>query len=304
METAAGRPLILFIPGLMPKPAPELHRSALLRCLHAGLQKADAEVARQIQADANAFDIVSWTYDFYGVHRDFSLDAPFIDELLQKDAANEADRKSAKSWRRRALRFVYRIGDGLPFLIPRLANEKLTLHLRDLRRYVQNQNDIAEHTRRLLTTPLKVAAAIDRPVLLIAHSMGSVIAFDSLWQLGRDANFESELSALITLGSPLGQRFIQRRLLGHKLPDAERYPRVIKRWINIAAVGELTAVDMTLADDFAAMSQRGLVEKISDFATYNWYREHGILNVHAEYGYLANRDVALHVAGWWRTHQK
>jgi len=299
-----GSPLIIFIPGLKPKPAPELHRPALLRCLLAGLQKADVEVARQLQADTHAFDVISWTYDFYGEHRDMALDAPCIDLLLEKDSADAGDRASAESWRSRTLRFLYRVGDRLPFLIPRLADENMSLHLRDLRRYVQNDNDIAEHTRRLLKTPLKAAAAIERPVLLLAHSMGSVIAMDALWQLSRDRSYTTKTSMLMTLGSPLGQRFVQRRLLGRTASGAARYPAVIRRWINIAAVGELTAVDMTLADDFAEMLELGLVDSISDYTTYNWYRDHGALNVHAEYGYLANRDTAVRVAEWWRAQRQ
>ena len=34
----------------------------------------------------------------------------------------------------------------MPFLIPHIANERLELHLRDLRRYVRNRDEIAEHT--------------------------------------------------------------------------------------------------------------------------------------------------------------
>ncbi|MGB5354200.1 MAG: hypothetical protein WBN32_11360 [Woeseia sp.] len=299
-----GAPLILYVPGLKPKPAPEFHRPALKRCLVAGLTKADAEVARQVEAISQAFDTVSWTYDFYGEHRDMALDAACVDLLLRKDAADDADRAAARSWRRRALRVFYRIGDHLPFLIPRLANENMELHLRDLRRYVQNHDDIAEHTRRLLTTPLKAAAAAGRPVLLLAHSMGSVIAFDALWQLTRDERYNGEISLLLTMGSPLGQRYVQRRLLGYKQAGAARYPDNIRNWINLAAIGELTALDMTLADDFGHMQQLGLVESIRDFSTFNWYRDHGALNVHAEYGYLANRDTAVHIAAWWREQLK
>lgn len=301
VKSQAGKPLILFIPGLKPKPAPEVHSAALQRCLVAGLKKIDVDVARQVAHDSAAFDLVSWTYDFYGEHRDLALDAASIDLLLQKDAADAADRAGARSLRRRMLRFFYRVGDHLPFLIPRLADENMSLHLRDLRRYVQNVDDIAEHTRRLLTTPLKAAAAARRPILLIAHSMGSVIAYDALWQLSRDKRLAGKVSLLLTLGSPLGQRFVQRRLLSRDA-GADRYPTVIERWVNVAAVGELTAIDMTLADDFGEMSRLGLLESIEDFSTFNWYRDHGALNVHAEYGYLANRDVAVHIADWWRAH--
>ena len=58
-------PLILYIPGLLPKPEPEIHSEALARCLLTGVRRVDPAVADAIET-AGAFDIVSWTYDFYG----------------------------------------------------------------------------------------------------------------------------------------------------------------------------------------------------------------------------------------------
>ncbi len=293
-------PLILFIPGLKPKPEPAAHCDALRRCLQAGLQKVDGDVAREFAAAERAFDLVSWTFDFYGEHRDMALDAEGVEALLEKPAADAKDRADASSWRRRLLRGLYRLGDRVPFLIPHLADENVALHLRDLRRYVHNENDVAEVTRRHLKLPLKTAAAQRRPVLLLAHSMGSVIAWDALWQLSRDPHYDDRLSLLITLGSPLGQRYIQRRLLGSRERGAARYPDCIRRWVNVSAVGELTALDARLAPDFAEMRALDLIESIHDIETYNWFRDHGTLNVHAEYGYLANSDTAVQVAAWWR----
>ncbi len=301
---ATPAPLILYIPGLKPKPEPSVHRDALRRCLLAGLEKVDPEIAAEVRSGDAVFDIVSWTYDFYGESRDMALDREGINALLDKEAADETDRKSARSWRRRALRWLYHIGDRLPFLIPRLADENVALHLRDLRRYVSNENDVAENTRRQLKVPLLAAAAAGRPVLLLAHSMGSVIAWDVLWQLSQNPDSDFTLDLLMTLGSPLGQRYIQRRLLGRCETGRARYPHNIRQWKNFAAVGELTALDRALRRDFGEMIELKLVRAIEDYEVYNWYRDHGVLNVHAEYGYLANRDTAVHIVEWWRGHKK
>ena len=58
---------------------------------------------------------------------------------------------------------------------------------------------------------IRPAAESGRPVLLIAHSMGSVIAWDSLWQMSRHADANVDIDLLLTMGSPLGQRFVQRQ---------------------------------------------------------------------------------------------
>ncbi len=299
----SDQPLILYIPGLKPKPQPDVHREQLWRCLLAGLRNADPSAADSVAACPRSFEIVSWTYDFYREHRDIELDRQSIDALLGKECADNRDIAEASAWQRRLLRAIYRIGDRLPFLIPKLADENMELQLRDIRRYVRNVDNGAAMARRHLKLPLRAAAKKGRPVLLIAHSMGSVIAWDVLWELSREAAYDGHIDLFMTLGSPLGQRFIQRRLHGAKHAGAERYPNVFRRWINIAAIGELTALDRTLADDFAEMQRLDLVRSIEDVEVFNWFRIDGVLNVHAEYGYLANGDVGAQIANWWHSQR-
>jgi hypothetical protein len=294
-----GRPLILYVPGLLPKPEPKAHRDALFRCLLAGLRRHDEKVALDIAANLHCFDIVSWTYDFYREHRDIDLDLEAIDAVITQAEATARDKAEASSWKRRLARWVFSAADVMPFLIPHITNDRLELHLRDLRRYQRNQNDIAEHTRQMLKMPLRSAAESGRPVLLIAHSMGSVIAWDSLWQMSYNERDHVHINTLLTMGSPLGQRFVQRRLQGFRDEGGERYPLGIDRWVNLAAVGDLTAVDSELAVDFGAMVERGLVSTIDDRELHNFFRLDGVLNVHAEYGYLANSVTAGIVADWW-----
>ena len=293
------RPLILYVPGLLPKPDPKAHRDALFRCLLAGLRRHDEKVALDIAANLHCFDIVSWTYDFYREHRDIDLDLEAIEAVIEQAKATTRDKAEASSWKRRLARWAFSAADVMPFLIPYITNDRLELHLRDLRRYQRNQNEIAEHTRQMLKMPLRSATESGRPVLLIAHSMGSVIAWDSVWQMSHNERDHVHIDTLLTMGSPLGQRFVQRRLQGFRKEGDERYPLGIDRWVNLAAVGDLTAVDPDLAGDFGAMVERGLVSTIDDRELHNYFRLDGVLNVHAEYGYLANPVTAGIVADWW-----
>lgn len=296
-------PLILYIPGLLPKPEPKSHRDALFRCLLAGLRRHDEAVTLDIAANLHCFDVVSWTFDFYRAHRDIALDIDAIEAVILQDAATAEDIAEAAAWQRRLARWMFSMADFMPFLIPHIANERLELHLRDLRRYQLNDNDIAEHTRQMLKMPLRAAAEAGRPVLLIAHSMGSVIAWDSLWQMSRQDGDDVEIDLLLTMGSPLGQRFVQRRLQGYHEAGEGRCPKGVRRWINLAAVGDLTAVDPVLADDFAHMVGCGLVSSIEDHVVHNYFRLDGVLNVHAEYGYLVNDVTARIVTDWWKAHR-
>ena len=78
------RPLIVYIPGLLPKPEPETHHQALFRCLKHGLQHADPELAEQLGDGTDSFALVPWTWGFYREHRDFSLDAPSVDATFAR----------------------------------------------------------------------------------------------------------------------------------------------------------------------------------------------------------------------------
>ena len=133
--------------------------------------------------------------------------------------------------------------------------------------------------------------------------MGSIISWDSLGQLSRQDGGHVEIDLFLTMGSPLGQRFVQRRLLGYEEAGERHCPAGIRRWTNLAAVGDLTAVDQQLGDDYAPMVECGLVETIEDRQLYNWFRLDGELNPHAEYGYLANDVTAETVSAWWTSHR-
>jgi surfactin synthase thioesterase subunit len=295
----ATEPLILYVPGLRPKPPPAVHRHELLRCLLAGVSRIDSEAAVLVREADRAFDLVGWNYDFYGEHRDVELDRAGIEQVLRQRQALPDDVAEADTLKRRTVRWLYRAAEHLPFLIPQLVDETMQLHLRDLRRYVTNDADMAEATRRLLKLPLRAAFRSGRPILLIGHSMGAVIAWDTLWQLSRVSGDELAVDFL-TLGSPLGQRYIQRRLCGHGETGQRRYPGNIRRWVNIAAVGEMTAIDMAVANDFGEMVAAGLTEDIRDIKVYNYFRNQGVLNVHSEYGYLVNEATATEICNWWR----
>ncbi|MDJ0710406.1 MAG: hypothetical protein QNJ14_08455 [Woeseiaceae bacterium] len=297
---ASVHPVIIYIPGLLPKPEPELHRDALFRCLIKGVERQDADVANAIRNTPGAFDVVSWTYDFYRVHRDFSLDEAAIKRVIEQDAPSTDDIAEAGSWKRSLTRWIYTLGDLMPFLIPHVASERMEVHLRDLRRYLGDDNGIAAHTRRMLKVPLRAATEAGHPVLLIAHSMGSVIAYDSLWELSHGSRDRVQVDLLLTMGSPLGQRYMQKRLKGAGNEGHERYPNNVRLWRNLAAVGDLTALDPYLGDDFEEMLELGILESFEDEIIHTHYRLDGELNVHSEYGYLVNEETAHTIAQWWR----
>ena len=291
-------PLIVYVPGLKPKPEAALHHAQLQRCLLEGLRRTNPVVASAVDRH-DAFHLISWTYDFYGEYRDIALDLGDIEALLEKAEASEEDILVATSARRRFAIWLFKVADALPFLIPKVATEEVEIHLRDFNQYVADRDGHSEAARGKLKTCLRQAADDGRPVLLFAHSMGSVIAWDALWQLSHEESSSARVDLLLTTGSPLGQRIVQRHLFGHREEGVKRYPTNIDRWINLAAIGELTAVDRTLADDFSAMVKLGLLPSIDDLDCVNYYHMDGALNVHVEYGYLINEVTSRVIVDWW-----
>ncbi len=291
----AGAPLILYVPGLMPKPPERVHRKALEDSLAAGI-RAVGESVPDLPA---AFEVYAWTEDFYGTTRDFSIDAKSVERLIETPLASDRDVREAQSLGRRVQRALFLFGDALPFLIPYFASERQRLHIRDLNRYASGSDGAAQHIRDGLERRLVEAADAKRPVLLIGHSMGSVICWDTLWDWGRRDPHPAPVSLFLTMGSPLGQRYVQQRLLSHRGRNASRFPPSISRWVNLAAVGDMTSLDQRLANDFRSRFP-DQQQHIEDHSLVNAFRLDGVLNPHAEYGYLANTVTARIIVDWWR----
>ena len=295
-------PRIVFVPGKNPKPPPELHRQALWRCLIEGVRRADASAHAGLGAAPEAFTLAAWNRSYYGTERDIGLDLPWIDALIARDEASTQDRHEAGHWRRVLLRIAYLIGDALPMLIPLIPDPAVKTTIEETARYFSNRDSIGDTVRRPLEETIRRHCAHGAPLLVIAHSLGSVIAYDALWSLTHKRRSACPVDLLLTIGSPLGTKFVQHRLLGHDRHGRERYPANIRRWINVTAVGDMTAFDPNIRDDFSEMLELGMIEDLRDNVepVFNYYRTPEGLNVHRSYGYLVNPAVGRIVADWWK----
>jgi hypothetical protein len=292
---------ILFVPGKNPKPPMEEHRRQLLRCLHRGVERADPAVAQAIEADNQAFRLIAWNPLYYQSYKPLDEDLPWIDMLLKQDGPTHDDVKEALSFRRRTAWVLYTLADIFNFFIPLLPDPAVKATVQETARYFSDEGNIGQEVRELLKAPLREMLARNERILIIGHSMGSVIAYDTLWELTHIEKNPGRVDFL-TIGSPLGMRFTQQRLQGVHEKGNRRYPHNIRHWINIASQGDLTALDPNLRDDYKVMLELGVVESITDVdgGIFNYFRNDLGLNVHRSYGYLVNPRMGEVIARWWK----
>ena len=291
---------IIFVPGKNPKPPAEQHRGLLWRTLLEGVRRAEPTVAGEFGRHAEAFSLVAWNHLYYRKTKDVSRDLPWIDALINTHGPSTQDIREAEAWPTALNRALFSVVDLLPIFL-RLLPKPMRMTARETRRYFENRGGIASGIRELLKGVLRPLLTAGEPVLLIGHSLGSVIAYDTLWELSHLEPLPGKVEQFLTLGSPLGMHYVQRRLLGAEHHGRRRYPTNIRRWVNVSAVGDLTALDRVFCDDYREMLDLGLVEAIEDHAKgiYNFFRNEQGLNCHRSYGYLVNPAVGKIIADWW-----
>jgi hypothetical protein len=179
---------------------------------------------------------------------------------------------------------------------------------KDFAEYLAGKSDYADEVRKRVRE--KLCQLLDRGdrVLLITHGVGSVVAYDVLWQLSHDADFneqysDSKVDSWITLGAPLGDRNIRKRLLGANEASTDRFPTNVISWHNVSAEDDYTCHDNTLADDFNAMLNQRVVSAVRDYHICNLAVRYGKSNPHSSVGYFIHPRVAKIVVDWIKADQ-
>ncbi len=169
----------------------------------------------------------------------------------------------------------------LPPFLRRLITQKLT------RAFLRDVNDFFYDDDRRAAMEESLRSRIDAgggPFIIIAHSQGSMIAYNVLRQLKRE---ECDVRLFLTIGSPLGLEEVKdffRKWGGGKLP----VPPCVDRWVNVAEWLDPVAADSRLADDFDPK------ERIKDYTGLLLIPD-ALLHPHSATGYLRSDPVQLEV---------
>jgi hypothetical protein len=140
----------------------------------------------------------------------------------------------------------------------------------------------------------RLAAVLEKhkkkDILLLSHSMGSIIAYDVLTQTAPNIAIDT----FITAGSPLGLPIIIGRIYAEQKKKHLDYTKVYApqnvkyNWYNFADPEDRIAIDATLNDDYAA-NRYGV--KAIDKVVHTNYEVKGERNAHKSYGYLRTPEM-------------
>ncbi len=174
---------------------------------------------------------------------------------------------------------------------------------KDVSCYLDRKSDFADKVReRLRETLCNMLARGDR-VALVSHGTGSIVAYDVLWQLSHDPDLrercgKKKIEIWVTLGAPLGDNHVRKRLLGAREKSEGQFPVNVISWHNVSAEDDYTCHDNTLADDFKAMLKERKVSAVHDYRIYNLAVRYGKSNPHSSIGYYIHPRVSKILSDW------
>ena len=174
---------------------------------------------------------------------------------------------------------------------------------RDFAQYFDRKSDYAMKVRERLRDRLRELMDRGDRIVLLSHGTGSVVAYDVLWQLSHDPELkekygDKKVELWMTLGAPLGDSNVRKRLLGAKEKAVAKFPRNIIAWHNVAAEDDYTCHDNTMADDFKMMLQQRIISAVHDYRIFNLAVRYGKSNPHSSIGYYIHPRISKILADW------
>lgn len=154
-------------------------------------------------------------------------------DAVKPDSGADPQEPGAKGVMVRSPQLLLNILLGVPFFGSLGASGIIRL-IKQVHRYFSD-DDLRAAVRG------EVAAAVKSDTrVIVAHSLGSVAAYETLWEHpGR------RIDTLVTIGSPLGIKAVRKRLdvTGDGHPGL---PPAVRRWVNVAAEQDFIALEKHL----------------------------------------------------------
>jgi hypothetical protein len=189
------------------------------------------------------------------------------------------------------------LNDDLSLNFSRITDSIITRYFSDLTAYYKEESLPEKNLTFKDLIRERLAGALlkhrRKDILLLSHSMGSIIAYDVLTLVIPDVNIHT----WITFGSPLGLPVVfshaaqEQKKMGMKGPPATP-ENVLHNWINFSDLDDAVAMNWNLVDDYHPNS-RGVHPL--DIIVENRYEWQGNPNPHKSFGYLQTPEIARYI---------
>lgn len=143
----------------------------------------------------------------------------------------------------------------------------------------------------------------DDRIMIVSHSMGSIIAFDVLTFYLNNIPIDT----FITMGSPLGLPAVMSKIAAENKKAANNVdvmktpPSITNHWYNFSDIMDKVALNYKLDDDFSS-NDEGV--KPIDFLIVNNYEYLKKKNPHKIYGYLRTPEFASLLSNFINSEKK
>jgi hypothetical protein len=288
--------VIIGIHGLSNKPPRYLLRKWWIAAIREGFERTG------LHHHSFAFELVYWAHHAYSRPLDIRERREghphFIDEPYIPSS------KTIVAWKMKYLTMFIRpiVRKALDMLFftsktPKestlIAENILAQTFPDLDRYYANKRVFSRRKgiRDILRSELRsvLKRYSSSRILLIAHSMGSIIAFDVL----SDDRFD--IDTFVTVGSPLGLPYVRREFAReHRLSISKKKktihsPKSVRNaWYNLADPKDMVAFNAHITDNYSK-NRHGVAPQ--DISVHNDYVCSKHENHHNICGYLRTQEM-------------
>lgn len=300
---------IIFIHGRAQKPDKSSLKRLWYEAIEHGLLRDFGEDAKE------QFNAVDKTFVYYGDLSNQLLGKSTEDPQSRIEALANLKKYSSRSFNKATYDRVSKSGflaealaDTFSAVLGKLklAEPLITAVAPDMVHYWNEDTYFGSDVRDRLSTVIKSSFDNGDQIMLVAHSLGTMASYDSLWKLSHYGEYRSKygdkkkVDLFVTLGSPLGDENVKERLKGSSLKGKKKYPLNINSWCNIAAEDDYISHDSRIRNDYREMIKLGLIPGgFSDiYPMYNLCVRKNQSNPHSSIGYLVNPKFTSILYNW------
>lgn len=291
--------ILIGIHGLGNKPSKDVLQDWWVQSIREGLESI-GRPRKDIP-----FELIYWADVSYPVPLDHACTNPedpsYVEDPYVKSLFKDV--KNKPSLKAKLLRYIdgqlnrLFLNDDLSINFKEVSDQIIHRYFSDLDRYLNGDRPSVHNPECSARAEIRdrFMQVLEKyhgdEILLIAHSMGSIIAFDVLSEMSD----QFDIDTFVTIGSPLGIPVMVGRAFAEQ---KQRHPSIARpatpdciwpHWINLADPEDKVALDVTLYDDYGP---NRLGTGPVDMAVFNDYEINGSRNPHKSYGYLRTPQLA------------